>query len=195
MSALNRRQFLGRCAAVAAGATLPSLLAAHSYAAALRRTRRMNVLFISIDDLNPSLGCFGNARVSTPHMDALAARGMRFTCAYAQWPSCLPSRASFLSGWYPPKTGVHDFSKKSRDGALRDVTYLPQHFKNNGYTTVRQDKIFHIGADDPASWTISEEPWQDPATGAFKPIWTGIEIPTLGLENRVLTNGSYQVHG
>ncbi|NLF39745.1 sulfatase [bacterium] len=189
---LTRRDLLTLGAAGLAGWALAP------YARALSGSppaRRMNVLFISVDDLNPSLGCFGNPDVQTPNMDGLAARGVRFTRAYSQWPSCLPSRASFLSGWYPAKTGVHDFSPASRDGALKDVTYLPQHFKNNGYYTAREDKIFHIGKDDPASWTLSEEPWKDPESGRFKPIWTGIELKTLGLEPHVLTGGQYEVKG
>lgn len=192
---LTRREFLSQCAVAAAGMAAPALFTACTRRATRMATRRMNVLFISVDDLNPSLGCYGNVQVRTPHVDALAARGMRFTRAYAQWPSCLPSRASFLSGWYPTKTGVHDFSKKSRDGALEHVVYLPQHFKQHGYYTARQDKVFHIGVDDPASWTLSEEPWRDPETGAFKAIWTGIEVQTLGLENRVIRSGVYDVQG
>lgn len=195
MTSLTRREFLSQCMLAAAGMAAPALFTACTRRATRMATRRMNVLFISVDDLNPSLGCYGNVQVRTPHIDALAARGMRFTHAYAQWPSCLPSRASFLSGWYPTKTGVYDFSKKSRDGALEHVVYLPQHFKQHGYYTVRQDKVFHIGVDDPASWTLSEEPWRDPETGAFKAIWTGIEVQTLGLENRVIRSGAYDVQG
>ena len=52
-----------------------------------------------------ALGCFGNSRASTPHLDALAARGTRFVEAYGQHSVCSPSRASFLTGWYPHVRG------------------------------------------------------------------------------------------
>ncbi len=152
---------------------------------------RPNVLFICCDDLNQSLGCYGNRQVKTPNMDGLAERGVRFTRAYAQWPSCLPSRFSFLSGWSPVTTKVTDFSFKSRQGPLKRAVYLPQHFKNHGYFAARLDKIFHIGRDEPTSWTVSEEPYKD-EKGNFKAIWTGIELKTLGLTDRILEEGRYE---
>jgi iduronate 2-sulfatase len=149
-----------------------------------------NVLMIIADDLNPSLGCYGNETVKTPNIDRLARRGVMMTRAYSSWASCLPSRVSLLSGLFPPSTGTYDFSPGPRDGRLKDVTYLPEHFQNQGYFTGRLDKVFHIGRDDPQSWTVSEEPYKDPK-GNFKAIWTGIEVKTLGLEGRVLKEGRY----
>ncbi|MEU6476590.1 sulfatase-like hydrolase/transferase [Streptomyces sp. NPDC047017] len=69
--------------------------------------RRPNFLFFIPDQLRAdALGAFGNPHVRTPHLDALAARGTRFDNAFVQHPVCSPSRASFLTGWYP-HTGGH----------------------------------------------------------------------------------------
>ncbi|MDG1991618.1 MAG: sulfatase-like hydrolase/transferase, partial [Pirellulales bacterium] len=66
-----------------------------------------NVLFIISDDLTAnSLSCYGNTVCKTPNIDALAGRGTRFTRAYCQGTYCGPSRASFMSGYYPHATGV-----------------------------------------------------------------------------------------
>ncbi|HYP51928.1 MAG TPA: sulfatase, partial [Pyrinomonadaceae bacterium] len=143
---------------VVAALLLQSLLPAPSSAQARRpRAKRYNVLFISSDDLRPDLGAYGHALARTPNIDRLAARGVRFDRAYAQYPLCNPSRASLLTGRHPTTTGVMDNNKYFR--ALRpDTVTLPQHFKQNGYATLRAGKIFHGGIDDEPSWTEGGEP-------------------------------------
>lgn len=56
--------------------------------------RKTNVLVIIADDLNPSLGCYGNETVKTPNIDRLAGRGVMMTRAYSSWASCLPGYRS-----------------------------------------------------------------------------------------------------
>ena len=68
--------------------------------------RRPNVLFIIVDDLTTTLGCYGDRDARAPHMDALAARGVRFDRAYTQFALCNPSRCSFLTGCYPERPTV-----------------------------------------------------------------------------------------
>ena len=70
---------------------------------------RPNVLLILCDDLGWSdLGCYGG-EIETPHLDGLAAEGMRFTQGYAACQVCSPSRASILTGKYTPNHGVTDW--------------------------------------------------------------------------------------
>lgn len=67
---------------------------------------RPNIVVFIPDQLRyDALGCSGNPQAATPHIDALAARGTRFTNAYAQHSVCSPSRVSFLTGWYPHTRG------------------------------------------------------------------------------------------
>ena len=107
-------------------------------------TQGPNVLFIIVDDLTTTLGCYGDRDARTPHMDALAARGVRFDRAYTQFALCNPSRCSFLTGCYPARTRVFDLTTSLRK-ALPDVVTLPQLFKNAGYTAGRIGKVFHVG--------------------------------------------------
>ena len=141
--------------------------------------RRPNVLFIIADDLTATaLSCYGNDVCRTPNIDRLAASGVRFTRAYCNATYCGPSRASFLSGYYPHATGVLGYT--SPRPAIGERATWPQHFKNAGYYTARVSKIYHMGvpggieegsdgADDPTSWTErfnSPGPeWKAPGTG------------------------------
>ncbi|HBL44537.1 sulfatase [Gimesia sp.] len=122
-----------------------------------------NVLFIISDDLTATaLSCYGNQVCQTPHIDSIAARGTRFTHAYCQATYCGPSRASFMSGYYPHATKA--FGYVSPRSYIGDRPTWAQHFKNQGYYSARVSKIYHMGVpgdiekgndgtDDPASWT------------------------------------------
>lgn len=114
-----------------------------------------NVLFISIDDLNNDLGCYGNPQVKSPNIDRLAARGVRFDRAYVQYTLCNPSRASFLSGRRPERTGIYELQTAPRK-AMPDAVFLPQLFRQNGYFTARYGKLYHEGRDDKLSWDVSD---------------------------------------
>ena len=117
---------------------------------------RPNVLFIAIDDLRPTLGCYGDPTARTPNIDRIAAVGTTFQRAYCQQAVCSPSRLSLLSGRRPDTTKVWDLSTHFRK-ALPDVVTLPQHFKNQGYHTQSIGKIFHGSGKpsrDPPSWTV-----------------------------------------
>ena len=125
--------------------------------------QKYNVLFIISDDLtSTALSCYGNKVCHTPNIDRIAARGTRFTRTYCQGTYCGPSRASFMSGYYPHATGVLGY--KSPRPQIGDRATWSQHFKNNGYYAARVSKIFHMGvpggiedgghgADDEASWS------------------------------------------
>ena len=142
-------------------------------------TPKYNVLFIISDDLTyTALSCYGNTVCQTPNIDRIAARGTRFTRAYCQGTYCGPSRASFMSGYYPHATGVLGY--KNPRPQIGDRATWSQHFKNHGYYSARVSKIFHMGvpggiedggdgADDELSWTErfnSQGPeWKAPGDG------------------------------
>ncbi|BDS07936.1 iduronate-2-sulfatase [Oceaniferula spumae] len=125
--------------------------------------QKYNVLFVIADDLTATaLSCYENKACKTPNIDQLASQGVRYTRTYCQFPVCGPSRASFMSGYYPHATRVFGYTSGRKQ--IGDRATWAQHFKNNGYYTARVSKIFHMGVpgdivkgshgtDDPASWT------------------------------------------
>ena len=66
---------------------------------------RPNVLLITSEDHSPHLSCYGDPNIETPHLDGLAAEGMRLANAFVTYSVCSPSRASILTGLYPHQNG------------------------------------------------------------------------------------------
>lgn len=95
---------------------------------------RPNILLIVSEDNSEHLGCYGEDRVHTPHLDALAAEGIRYTRAYVPYSVCSPSRAAFLTGYYPRQTG-HIGLATHRFAMFRDFKTLPAYFQEAGYYT------------------------------------------------------------
>tara|TARA_R110002096_G_scaffold400804_2_gene597513 strand:- start:3001 stop:4596 length:1596 start_codon:yes stop_codon:yes gene_type:complete len=157
-----------------------------------------NILLICVDDLRNNLGAYGDEQAITPNIDALAKGGITFRNHQVQYAVCGPSRAVITTGLMPEETGVIGF--KPIRGVLKDVTFLPEYFKNNGYTTAAAGKIHDprtVGdknnkskdGDDPASWTI---PYLAPR-GGHHPKGIALDFQNLPDENYV--DGIIRVEG
>ncbi len=127
---------------------------------------KKNILFIAVDDLAGTLGCYGDPIAKTPHIDRLAASGVRFDRAYNQLPLCNPTRASVMTGLRPDQIKVYDLDRHFRD-EVPDVVTLSQRFMQAGWTAARVGKIYHYnvpasigtdGFDDPPSWQQTVNP-------------------------------------
>jgi iduronate 2-sulfatase len=118
--------------------------------------KKLNVLFLAVDDLRTDLGCYGHPLVKTPHIDRLAARGTTFLRAYCQQALCNPSRASLLTGRRPDSLGIWNLTTHFRE-THPGVLTLPQQFKEQGYHTQGIGKVFHNWRTrikgDPLSWS------------------------------------------
>jgi iduronate 2-sulfatase len=121
------------------------------------QNKKVNVLFIAVDDLKPILGCYGDQLVKTPNIDRLAKRGSVFMTNYCQQAVSGPTRASLMTGRRPDYTGIWDLKTKMRN-VNPDILAMPQYFISQGYQTAGIGKIYDtrcVDDDiDKPSWSI-----------------------------------------
>ena len=126
-------------------------------------TYKKNVLFIMVDDLRPELNIYGQSKISSPNMDALANSGITFNRAYCNVPVCGASRASLLTGIRPTSNRFLTYFSSIKKEAP-NVLNLVQHLKNEGYTTISNNKITHLKNDIDEwdeEWYPSENGWRN----------------------------------
>ena len=147
--------------------TLLILLTSTTVFSDVKSSEKFNVLFIIADDLNCSLGVYGDTIAITPNIDKLAKKGVVFDNAHVQYPLCGPSRVSLMTGLYPDQTK----SKKLRlfvRQTIPEVITLGQKFRMENYHSIRVGKIYHYhnprdigtsGHDDSFSWDRTVNPY------------------------------------
>jgi arylsulfatase A-like enzyme len=160
MSLMPNRRFLESAVSAAAVALAASLLwpAAGLHRPAVAQARPPNILFILADDLGVNdLGVYGRKDHRTPHLDRLAAEGLRFTTAYVGSPICSPSRAALMTGRSPARLHLTTFipgrpdapSQRLLHPSMRqqlplEETTLAERLRTAGYTTAMIGK-WHLG--------------------------------------------------
>jgi choline-sulfatase len=103
------------------------------------------VFILSVENYRIVLGCYGDPIVKTPHLDALAARGVRFTDPYCNSPICVPSRASLATGRYVHQIGYWD-NAHPYDGRVRGWGH---HLMEAGHPVVSIGKLHYRDIGDP----------------------------------------------
>ena len=103
---------------------------------------RPNILWLIAEDFGPHLGCYGTKEVTTPVLDAMAAKGMRYTRYYTTAPVCSASRSAFNTGMYQTRIGAQNHRSHRDDGYTlpAGVKLISERMKEAGYFTanVRQ---------------------------------------------------------
>jgi arylsulfatase A-like enzyme len=119
-----------------------------------------NILFIAVDDLRPELNFYGASHIKSPNIDRLASEGLSFTRAYCNVPVCGASRASLMTGIKPTKNRFVDYNTYAGQDVPGAIS-IPEHFRDHGYHTISNGKVFHHQDDMPDSW--SEAAWRPDA--------------------------------
>ncbi len=115
--------------------------------AAFSQSSRPNILWITGENFSNDLACYGQKNVNTPHLDALAAEGIRYTNAFSTSPVCAPSRSCFMLGMYQTTTDTHHM-RSHRDDDFKlppGIRPLTHRLKDVGYTTAN---ITHIDGEE-----------------------------------------------
>jgi len=149
------------------------------------QSKRYNVLFIAVDDLNDWVGCLGgNPQAITPNLDRLAKQqAMVMNKAYCASTVCCPSRSAILTGKRPSTTGIYGNSQDLKNAPkAKDLATLPEYFGKNGYHTLSTGKIFHkhptASGMDEGQWAFHEF---DPGGGGNKGmLWEESPASVLG---------------
>ncbi len=126
---------------------------------------RPNVLWITSEDNGPHLGCYGDPNAVTPNLDALAAKGLRYTRAWSNAPVCAPARTTVISGIYPPATG----SEHMRSQTLLPATMklFPAYLREAGYYCTNNSKEDYnlVKGDDVWDESSGKAHWKNRAEG------------------------------
>ncbi|MEX2336767.1 MAG: sulfatase [Fulvivirga sp.] len=98
---------------------------------------RPNILWLTCEDMSPYLRSYGNTLVNTPHLDKLAAEGVRFTMAHSNGAQCSPARSTMISGKYAFSLGT-DIHREKRP--VPDQFYFPIYLRQEGYYCTNNKK-------------------------------------------------------
>lgn len=116
-----------------------------------------NILWITVEDMSPTLGCYGDSFARTPNLDALAEESILYTNAFAVSPVCSPSRSTLITGMYNASMGTHQMRSSNR--IPTDVKGFPSFLRNHGYHTSNNVKTDYNCAEHERliqeSWDVS----------------------------------------
>ena len=101
---------------------------------------RPNILWITIEDWSPHLSCYGTKGVHTPHVDQLAADGVRYATAFTTSPVCSTSRSAMMTGFHQNYIGAHQHRTRHKKPLPYGIKPIPHLMKDAGYFTALMSK-------------------------------------------------------
>lgn len=138
-------------------------------------SKRPNILWISVEDISPNLGCYGDEYASTPNIDRLASQGVRYTQAFTPAGVCAVVRSGIITGMYPISIGSQHM--RSRIVTPPNVKAFSEYLRADGYFTSNKSKTDYQFEDPESAWDRlgnKHNDWRDRAPG--QPFFSVINI-------------------
>ncbi len=142
--------------------------------------QRPSILWITAEDMSPTLGCYGDTFATTPNIDAMASKSTRYSHAFATAPVCSPSRACLISGCIATTQGTH--AMRSQFPLPEEMNGFPSLLREAGYYTTNNVKTDYNSAAEPRiiqrSWDENSETahWRNRPAG--KPFFSVFNLMT-----------------
>jgi arylsulfatase A-like enzyme len=155
-------------------------------------TFRPNILWLTSEDNGLELGCYGDTYADTPHLDGLAARGMKFLNAWSNAPVCAPARTTIISGLYPTSLGAQHM--RSQVELPEQVRLYPTVLKELGYYCSNNSKTdYNLAVDPKELWNDSSDSahWRNRKTG--QPFFSVFNF-TISHESQIRTRPHQAIH-
>lgn len=142
-----------------------------------------NLLWITAEDMSPTLGAYGDAYATTPHLDAFAKESVRYTNAFAAAPICSPSRSTLITGMWAPSLGTSQmrsaypipFSVKGFPTYLREAGYFTTNNSKTDYNTANEERLIEESWNESAGrahWRSPERKEGQPFFAVFNQMTT-----------------------
>ncbi len=141
-----------------------------------------NILWISCEDISPLLGCYGESRADTPHLDQLASEGTLFTHAFSCHGVCAPSRTGIITGLTPLSLGANHM--RSRVRLPEQIRLFPQLLRDAGYYCTNNSKT-----DYNLEWA-PKQVWDENSARAHWKNRTRPDQPFFAVFNLTMTHES-----
>ena len=147
-----------------------------------------NILWITVEDISPDLGCYGDPLAHTPNLDALASKGFRYNNAIANAPVCAPARNAIITGMYPSSLGtlhMRSFSNamKSSGRIPADIKLYPEVLRSVGYYCTNNDK-------EDYNFNLKREIWDESSKTAHWKNRPNKNTPFFSIFNLTMTHES-----
>jgi len=169
----------------------PALLLALFFCQGVAAAEHPNILWITSEDHGPEMGCYGDDFATTPHVDALARKGMLFKLAWSCAPVCAPARTTIITGMYPPSIGGQHM--RSMVPLPEEVRFYPTFLRQQGYYCTNNSKTDYNVSTSDTGWNASSRQAHYRNRAAGQPFFA-IFNSTISHESKIRTRPHEKVH-